>query len=312
LPPYGACNLGSINLARFVVEPFAPQARFDFDAIDATVRVALRMLDRVIDLSRFPLPAQAEQARGTRRIGLGISGLGDALIMLGLHYAGPAAREQAALAMRRIRDAAYLESIELARREGPFPFFERDAYLESAGVRSLPDTIRQRIRDHGIRNSHLTAIAPAGTISLLANNISSGIEPVFDFRYRRRIRDNDGEFRDYVTEDYAWRLWQRTRPGDGLPEYFVNAHSLPPMAHLEMQAALQPYVDSAVSKTVNVPADFGFNSFKDLYREAYRLGLKGCTTFRPNEVTGSVLAGSDEDLATEAATGCCNLERESG
>ncbi len=312
LPPYGACNLGSINLTRFVVKPFAPDARLDFDAIDAAARVALRMLDRVIDLSRFPLAAQAAQARGTRRVGLGISGLADALIMLGLHYAEADAREQAALAMRAIRDAAYLESIELARRDGAFPFFDRDAYLESAGVHSLPAAIRQQIREHGIRNSHLTAIAPAGTISLLANNISSGIEPVFDFRYRRRIRDSFGEFRDYVTDDFAWRLWQRTRPGEKLPAYFVNAHSLPPMAHLEMQAALQPYVDSAVSKTVNVPADFGFAAFKDLYREAYRLGLKGCTTFRPNEVTGSVLDDSDENLATEAATGCCNLERESG
>jgi len=312
LPPYGACNLGSINLSRFVVDPFASGARFDFDAIAATVRVALRMLDRVIDLSRFPLPAQAEQARGTRRVGLGISGLGDALIMLGLHYAEPAARDQAALAMRTIRDTAYLESVELARRDGPFPYFDRDAYLESPGLGELPAMIRRRIREHGIRNSHLTAIAPAGTISLLANNISSGIEPVFDFRYRRRVRDSDGEFRDYVTDDYAWRLWQRMRPGVELPEYFVNAYSLTPMAHLEMQAALQPYVDSAVSKTVNVPAEFGFDAFEDLYRTAYRLGLKGCTTFRPNAVTGSVLGDGDEGLATEAATGCCNLERESG
>ncbi len=312
LPPYGACDLGSINLTRFVAEPFTSRAGFDFDAIAATARIALRMLDSVIDLSHFPLPAQAEQARGTRRVGLGISGLADALIMLGLHYAEPAAREQAALAMRTIRDAACLESVELARQHGAFPFFDRDAYLEAAGVRGLPAPIRQAIHDHGIRNSHLTAIAPAGTISLLANNISSGIEPVFDFRYRRRIRDAAGVFREYTTDDFAWRLWQQSRPAEALPEYFVKAHSLTPMAHLEMQAALQPCVDSAVSKTVNVPADCGFAAFQELYREAYRLGLKGCTTFRPNEVTGSVLGGGDESLATEAMTGCCNLERESG
>ena len=311
LPPYGACDLGSLNLTRFVAEPFTSRAGFDFDAIAATARVALRMLDSVIDLSQFPLPAQAEQARGTRRVGLGISGLADALIMLGLHYAEPAAREQAALAMRTIRDAACLESIELARRHGAFPLFDRDAYLAAPDVRGLPAPIRQAIHDHGIRNSHLTAIAPAGTISLLANNISSGIEPVFDFRYRRRIRDAAGVFREYTTDDFAWRLWQRSRPAEDLPEYFVKAHSLGPMAHLEMQAALQPCVDSAVSKTVNVPTDCEFGAFQELYREAYRLGLKGCTTFRPNEVTGSLLGG-DESLATEAMTGCCNLERESG
>ncbi|MGD8419416.1 MAG: adenosylcobalamin-dependent ribonucleoside-diphosphate reductase [Gammaproteobacteria bacterium] len=312
LPPYGACNLGSINLTRFVKRPFEAGASLDFEALDESVRIALRMLNRVIDVSRFPLPAQAEQARGTRRVGLGITGLADALIMLGLHYADAAARALAAEAMRRIRDSAYLESIALARSDGPFPFFERDAYLGSAFVERLPEPIRGQIYDYGIRNSHLTAIAPAGTISLLANNISSGIEPVFDFRYRRRIRDDEGNYSELETDDYAWRLWQRLRPGEDLPGSFVSARELPPRAHLEMQAALQPYVDSAVSKTINVPADFEFSAFEDIYHEAYRLGLKGCTTFRPNDITGSVLSEHDKGLPIEAETGCCNLERENG
>ena len=311
LPPYGACNLGSLNLVRFVLDPFTPTARVDFDALDKAAAIAVRMLNNVIDLSRFPLQAQAEQARGTRRVGLGISGLADALIMLGLHYADAEAREAAAGIMRRIRDSAYRESVELARADGPFPFFDRDAYLDAPCVQRLPAQIRESIFAHGIRNSHLTAIAPAGTISLLANNISSGIEPVFDYRYRRRIRSNEGFSSDYDTDDYAWRRWQRTRPGEPLPEFFVTAHALAPRAHLEMQAALQPLVDSAVSKTINVPADFEYSAFEELYREAWRLGLKGCTTLRPNDITGSVLSSPHEPLADEAGAGCCNLERES-
>jgi len=312
LPPYGACNLGSINLTRFVKQPFEAAASLDFEALEDAVRVALHLLNQVIDLSRFPLPAQAEQARGTRRVGLGITGLADTLIMLGLHYADDAARSLAAEAMRRIRDSAYLESVALAKTDGAFPFFDRDAYLGSPFALRLPEAIRRQIYDHGIRNSHLTAIAPAGTISLLANNISSGIEPVFDFQYRRRIRDDEGDFCELETDDYAWRLWRRLRPGEVLPRSFVTAHALPPQAHLEMQAALQPCVDSAVSKTINVPVDFEFSAFENLYHEAFRLGLKGCTTFRPNDITGTVLSGHDQRLPIEAETGCCNLERESG
>jgi ribonucleoside-diphosphate reductase alpha chain len=312
LPPYGACNLGSLNLTRFVLEPFTPSARVNFDALEKAAGTSVRMLNNVIDLSRFPLPSQAEQARGTRRVGLGISGLADALIMLGLHYAHADARQLAAEIMRRIRDSAYRASIALAQAGGPFPFFDRDAYLDSPFVQRLPAVIREAIFEHGIRNSHLTAIAPAGTISLLANNISSGIEPVFDYRYRRRIRSKQGESRDFDTDDYAWRLWQRTRSGEALPDSFVTAYALSPRAHLEMQAALQPCVDSAVSKTINVPAGFEFSAFDQIYRDAWRLGLKGCTTFRPNEITGSILSSSEEPFADEAGAGCCSLERESG
>ncbi|MDH3859333.1 MAG: ribonucleoside-diphosphate reductase, adenosylcobalamin-dependent, partial [Gammaproteobacteria bacterium] len=312
LPAYGACDLGSINLARFVRQPFTSNARLDFDALEATVAIAVRMLDNVIDLSRFPLNAQAEQARGSRRIGLGVTGLADMLIMLGLHYADESARKLAAKVMRQICVNAYRESAALAREKGAFPFFERDAYSGSPFILGLPDAIQQAIHENGIRNSHLTAIAPTGTISLFANNVSSGIEPVFDFQYRRRIRDADGEYREHTISDYAWRLWQQQEGNEHLPDYFASALSLSPRAHLAMQAAVQPHVDSAISKTINVPGEYEFGAFKDLYLEAYRQGLKGCTTFRPNEVTGAILSSQQDQLAIAPDAGCCGLERESG
>ena len=312
LPPYGACNLGSVNLTRLVQSPFTSKARLDFAALESTVRIALRMLNHIIDLSRFPLDSQAEQARGTRRIGLGITGLADTLIMLGLHYADERARELAAEVMRLMRDSAYRESVTMAKASGAFPFYERDAFAASSFVQSLPRDIQQGILDHGIRNSHLTAIAPAGTISLFANNVSSGIEPVFAFQSQRRVRGADGEYKLHDASDYAWRLWRQSHSDEALPEYFVTAPALTPRQHLEMQAALQPYVDSAISKTINVPVDYEFDAFKDIYQQAYRLGLKGCTSFRPNEVTGSILTASDTQSMNELETGCCNLERESG
>ncbi|MFW5954485.1 MAG: adenosylcobalamin-dependent ribonucleoside-diphosphate reductase [Guyparkeria sp.] len=305
LPPYGACDLGSVNLTRFIRDPFTPAARLDLDAVARTAVVAVRMLDDVIDVSRFPLAAQAEQARGTRRVGLGLTGLADALIMLGLRYDSEPAREQAAAAMRTITHAAYRASIELAREKGPFPFLERDAYLDGEFVRSLPGDIRDGIARHGIRNSHLTAIAPTGTISLLADNVSSGLEPVFRFSFTRRVIERDGRRASHSISDHAWRLWQERHPGEPLPAAFVQADELGPEAHLGMQAALQPLVDSAISKTINVPEDLPFERFEAIYRRAHALGLKGCTTFRPNPVTGAVLE------ATETATPCCDIERES-
>ncbi len=312
LPPYGACNLGSVNLTRLVQSPFTSASRLDFAALESTVRIALRMLNHIIDLSRFPLDSQAEQARGTRRIGLGITGLADTLIMLGLHYADEPARELAAQVMRLMRDSAYRESVTLAKASGAFPFYDRDAFAASRYVQGLPQDIQQGILDHGIRNSHLIAIAPAGTISLFANNVSSGIEPVFAFQSQRRVRGADGEYQLHDASDYAWRLWRQSHPDEALPGYFVTAPALTPRQHLEMQAALQPYVDSAISKTINVPVDYEFDAFKDIYQQAYRLGLKGCTSFRPNEVTGSILTTSDAQSMNELEAGCCNLERESG
>ncbi len=305
LPPYGACDLGSINLVPFVRDPFTDKAALDFAAIAETVRVAVRMMDNVIDVSGFPLARQAEMAQGTRRIGLGLTGLADTLIMLGLHYAEPPARALAARVMQTICHTAYRCSIELAREKGPFPFFEHERYLAGAYIRSLPADIQEAIRRYGIRNSHLTAIAPTGTISLLANNVSSGIEPVYDFHYRRRVLEQDGRTSEYELTDYALARWRLLHGEEAPPRTFVSAQQLAPAAHLDMQAALQPYVDNSISKTINVPADFPFEKFKNIYRDAFDRGLKGCTTYRPNTITGAVLEAS-----ADKAKLCCVPERE--
>lgn len=310
LPPYGACNLGSLNLTRFVNEPFTAQARLDRAALGDAASTAVRLMDNVIDLSRFPLQPQADQARGSRRIGLGITGLADALIMLGLHYASEAARAEASEAMRTVCHAAYRASIDLAKEKDCYPFFDREACLCRPFIQRLPDDIRAGIREHGLRNSHLTAIAPTGTISLLANNVSSGIEPVFDFEYRRRVRGSDGAHPWYDLRDDALQRW-RERFGDrALPECFVAARDLQPDDHLAMQAALQPFVDNAISKTINVPEDYDFSAFRDIYTRAFALGLKGCTTFRPNRVTGTVLEATASEPTTAVGPHCCGLDRE--
>lgn len=308
LPPYGACNLGSVNLAAFVNRPYGTGASLDFDAIAAHAAVATRFLDNVTDVSAFPLDAQAEQARGTRRIGLGITGLGDALIMLGKRYDSDAGRELAGQAMRLICHTAYRTSVELAEEKGAFPYFHRDAYLAGEFVASLPEDIREGIAAHGIRNSHLTAIAPAGTISLLANNVSSGIEPVFAPEYRRRVLKANGDYVSHRVQDYALMRWRQQR-GDGMPPGYTHAHELAPSAHLEMLKVLQPYVDNAISKTVNVPENFAFERFASLYDSAWRAGLKGCTAFRTNPVTGAILE-TDEPASGPGAPLCCSIERE--
>jgi ribonucleoside-diphosphate reductase alpha chain len=307
LPPYGACDLGSINLVAFVKDPFSQSAELDFDGIRATAQVATRLLDNVIDASNFPLEAQRSQAQGSRRIGLGITGLADALTMLGLHYADSKARRTAASVMEAICHTAYRTSTELAKEKGAFPFFEPAHYLKGEFVRSLPEDIRRRIKSLGIRNSHLIAIAPTGTISLLAYNVSSGIEPVFAFHHVRRVEEVMGQ-RSFELTDYAVRLWKELREGEPLPAYFVEARMLSPTDHLEMQAALQQYVDNAISKTINVSADCDFASFERIYRDAFAKGLKGCTTFRPNAVTGQVLAAAP---TTDSTAPCCNLARQS-
>jgi ribonucleoside-diphosphate reductase alpha chain len=311
LPPYGACNLGSLNLTRFVREPFSGQAHLDLAALRAATETAVRLLDNVIDLTLFPLQRQAEQARGSRRIGLGVTGLADTLIMLGLHYASAGARALAAEAMRVICHAAYRSSVRLGAEKGSYPWFEPEACLKRPFIQRLPEDIRTGIREQGLRNSHLTAIAPTGTISLLANNVSSGIEPVFDFEYRRRVRGSDGSYAWYDLRDHALHHW-RQRFGDRpLPDSFVTAGELRPQDHLAMQAALQPFVDNAISKTINVPEDFDFSAFRAIYSEAYELGLKGCTTFRPNPVSGVVLRGSPSaQAAADAGSHCCGLDRE--
>jgi len=307
LPPYGACDLGSINLTAFVRDPFGRNAQLDLDGVQQTAAIATRMMDNVIDASQFPLGRQAEQAHGSRRIGLGLTGLADTLIMLGLHYAEEPARELAARIMQTICQAAYRTSIALAREKGAFPFFEREKYLQGKFVQTLPHDIQDDIARFGLRNSHLTAIAPTGTISLLANNISSGLEPVYEFCYSRRVLELDGSHTTHELTDYAQRLWQQLRGDEKLPATFVDTRSLAPSAHLGMQAALQPFVDNSISKTINVPRDCRFDDFKEIYEQAYRMGLKGCTTFRPNPVTGEVLRGEAED---ETGPHCCTVERE--
>ncbi len=302
LPPYGACDLGSLNLARFVIAPFSPEARLDTAALQDAAAVAVRMLDDVIDLSRFPLPQQAEMARGTRRIGLGITGLADAMVMLGMRYGSPESLAFARETMQAICHAAYRASIDLAREKGPFPHLDRAAHLERPFIRHLPEDIRDGIARHGIRNSHLLAIAPAGSISLLANNVSSGIEPIFAFEQRRRIIDPDLVPREHVVEDYAYAVWKAQHPGELLPPAFTTAHETLPLEHLQMQAAVQEYVDNAISKTINLPAEIPFEDVATVYSEAWRLGLKGCTTYRPTPLRGQVLSEGEE--ATTGAR-CC-------
>jgi ribonucleoside-diphosphate reductase alpha chain len=301
LPPHGACNLGSLVLPRFVCAPFTASAHLDFTALAEAAALAVRLLDTVIDCSRYPLSAQAAMARAMRRIGLGLTGLADALLMLGLHYGSEAAREAAARVMQCICLAAYRSSCDLAREKGAFPAFERDAYLAGRFIRQLPEDIRGAIASHGIRNSHLLAIAPAGTISLLAGNVSSGIEPVFAWEQGRRILDAQGAAQDLVLVDPAWQQWREAHAADApLPQHFVTADALNPREHLLMQAALQSWVDSAISKTVNVPADCGRAEFADLYLQAHALGLKGCTTFRSGCRGNSILQ--------DAGCGACDTE----
>jgi ribonucleoside-diphosphate reductase alpha chain len=297
LPPYGACDLGSLNLTRFVRKPFTERAHLDLDELARVTQVAVRMLDNVIDLSRYPLEAQREQARGSRRIGLGITGLGSALVMLGLRYDSEAGRQHAAVAMQTVRDAAYRASIELAREKGPFPFFERAAYLARPFILGLPDDVREGIAAYGLRNSHLLAIAPAGSISLLAGNVSSGLEPIFAERAEREVRVGPSETRRFVVTDDALNRW-RESGHEGLPPAFVTAGAIDPRDHLRMQAALQPFVDHSISKTINVKEDFPFEAFAHLYEEANALGLKGCTVYRPNPLRGAVLTPlhTEDDL----------------
>jgi ribonucleoside-diphosphate reductase alpha chain len=308
LPPYGACDLGSINLTKFVRAPFTAGAAIDEDGLGAVTAVATRLLDNVIDASRFPLPEHANMARGTRRIGLGITGLADALLMLELHYGSDAARDAAARIMRSICHGAYRTSIALAREKGPFPFFDRERYLSGTFVASLPPDIRDGIAADGIRNSHLVAIAPTGTVSLLANNVSSGLEPVFASAYERSVLDEGNTVRRYDLTDYAVHLWRQTSGrAQSLPPGFVCARDLAPAQHLAMQASLQPYVDNSISKTINAPEDCPFEAFSHVYDTAYDLGLKGCTTFRPNPVTGAVVTAIEDSVN---APHCCAIERE--
>ena len=301
LPPYGACLLGSVNLAALVRAPFAPEAAIAIDELSDLVAVAVRMLDNAIDSSRFPLPRQDREAKAKRRVGLGVTGLADALIMCGARYGGARAVELTELWMSALRRSAYLASTSLAEEKGAFPLFEREPFLASTTVQNLDGDVREAIASNGIRNALLTSVAPTGTISIIANNVSSGLEPVFSFAYARNVLMPDGTRREEQVNDYAFRLY-RQRFGENAPltDAFVDAGRLTPADHVRMQAAVQKYVDSAVSKTINVPEGIPFESFKDVYLKAYESGCKGCTTYRPNDVTGAVLRAGRRDGADDS------------
>lgn len=290
LPPYGACLLGSINLAALVKDPFTPQATLDMEALERVVPVAVRMLDNVIDVSRFPLEAQEKEAKAKRRIGLGVTGLADALIFCGVRYGSPEAVRLTREWLGAVQRLSYLASSDIAAEKGSFPLYQQGRYLAGETIKGLPDEVRTAIGRYGIRNSLLNSIAPTGTISLLADNVSSGIEPVFAFSYVRRVLQPDGSKREESVEDHAFRLWRSLKGNEAPPaDVFVDAQTLSPADHLAMQAAAQDYVDSSISKTINLPRDISFEAFKDVYEEAYAQGCKGCTTYRPNDVTGAVL-----------------------
>ena len=302
LPAYGCCCLGSLDLTRFVRNPFEADTQFDHAALAEAATVAVRMLDNVLDITVWPLPQQQQEARNKRRVGLGFTGLGDALVMLDLRYDTDGARTMASQISATLRDAAYNASVELARERGPFPLFNADLYLSGQSFASrLPQGLKDRIRAHGLRNSHLLSIAPTGTISLaFADNASNGIEPAFSWTYSRKKRMPDGSFREYAVEDHAWRLYRHLKGQDApLTNAFVTALDMSAQAHEEMVAAVAPYIDTSISKTVNVPADYPYADFQHLYLQAWQSGLKGLATYRPNTVLGAVLStGPAPEVAT--------------
>ena len=304
LPPYGACLLGSVNLARLVDAPFEQGAALDEAELARLVATAVRMMDNVVDESRFALEAQAREAKAKRRIGLGVTGLADALLMVGLRYGSDEAAARTEDWMHQIARAAYLASVELAKEKGAFPLFDAEAYLASGTLQHMDEDVRDAIRAHGIRNALLTSVAPTGTISLYAGNVSSGIEPVFAYAYSRKVLQRDGTRTEEEVVDYAVQAWREKMGDTPLPDHFVDAQQLAPGEHVKMQAAAQKWVDSSISKTINVPEDISFEAFKDVYAQAFDTGCKGCTTYRPNEVTGSVLSVSEKaDAAPESDHG---------
>ncbi len=307
LPPYGACLLGSLNLTKFVKNPFTSDAKVDFDGIKETTAVAARLLDNVIDLSNYPLEQQRQEAFSKRRMGIGVTGLADLFIFMGIKYGSAQSVKLAEKIMKTITCSAYTASIELAKEKGAFPLCDKDKYSKGKFVATLPVAIKRDIKKYGIRNSHLTSIAPTGTISLLAGNVSSGLEPVFAFSYTRKIRntsENDTttvQIMDYALKKYK-ELDKKSSKDKTLPEYFVTSSDIKPEEHLDIQAALQKYVDSSISKTINIPTDYPFEDFKNIYMKAYERGLKGCTTFRPSEhITGILVKDEDKKKEKEKA-----------
>ena len=298
LPPYGACLLGSVNMAAMLRDDFTVNE----DKLRETVRVAVRLMDNVIDVSKFPLPEQEQEAKDKRRIGLGVTGVANAMALGGVVYGSDEGAEWVDKYLHIIAREAYLASIELAREKGSFPLFDADGFLASGNMEKMDEDIRDAVRYVGIRNALLTSIAPTGTISLYAGNVSSGIEPTFAYEYDRKVMQKDGSKVTETVRDYAADKWRRARPGEPFPASFVSAQTLSPVDHVKMQAAAQKWIDSSISKTINCPEDIGFDEFKDVYMTAWEMGCKGCTTYRPNEVTGSVLSVKDPE-----ESGACEL-----
>lgn len=325
LPPYGACLLGSINLTKFVCDPFTSIVQVNWKLLRDIVAIAVRMMDNVIDVTGFPLPQQEQEAKDKRRIGLGVTGLADMLVMLGMTYGTVEAAQFTERLMKEIAEAAYWASVDLAQEKGCFPLFDADEYLKSDHMLGMDEGLRETIREVGIRNSHLTSIAPTGTISLYAGNVSSGIEPIFAHGFTRKVLQPDGSKIEELVEDYAvaaykeyWEAKLDPMLGEGegwddsyLPSNFVTAQTLAPDAHLLMQAAAQRWIDSSISKTINLPREISFDDFQSVYMQAWDLGCKGCTTYRPNDVTGSVLSLEEvqpEPIAVDGEEGgACEL-----
>ena len=300
LPPYGACLLGSINLAKLVEHPFDKNAYLDVSQLEDLVSTAVRMMDNVIEVSQFPLEAQKLEAKNKRRIGLGVTGLADALLMVGLRYGSDEAVKKTEKWMKTIARSAYNASINLAEEKGAFPLCDPEKFIDSGTMIQMDEDVKKAVNKFGIRNALLTSIAPTGTISLYAGNVSSGIEPVFAYSYTRKVLQNDGSHVEEEVVDYAVQLWRDKFGNAPFPDFFVSAQNLTPADHVKMQAAAQKWVDSSISKTINCPEDISFDDFKEVYIQAYDTGCKGCTTYRPNEVTGSVLsAGSEEKSASD-------------
>ncbi|HBM17559.1 MAG TPA: adenosylcobalamin-dependent ribonucleoside-diphosphate reductase [Lentisphaeria bacterium] len=301
LPSFGACLLGSINLTRFVKNTFKSNADLNYDEIAKVTKIAVRMLDNVIDLSNYPLPQQKQEASSKRRIGLGITGLADMFLFMKIKYGSTESIKISERLMQTITYSAYEASVELSKEKGAFPLFDPDKYPHGTFVKTLPQELQEEIKLHGIRNSHLTSIAPTGTISLLAGNVSSGLEPVFAFHYKRKIRNttekdvSEVEVMDYAYKEYLKSKGFEVLDDKELPDYFLSASDIEPLEHLEIQSVLQKYVDSSISKTINIPVDYPFDKFKNIYMQAYKKGCKGCTTFRPSKyITGVLIKKEDE------------------
>ena len=309
LPPYGACLLGSLNLTCFVINPFTDKARLDLVRLQEVAAIAIRFLDDVVDVSNYPLPQQRAEALAKRRLGLGVTGLANALFMCGLRYGSADAVAATKNWMQAIEEAAMDTSIALGQEKGSFPMFSSALYLATPYARLLPDAVRDAIATKGLRNGLLTSVAPTGTISLLAGNVSSGIEPVFSLSQSRKILNRDGSHRVEQLEDFGFAAWRKSGSVRSR-EAMVTMADLTADEHLAMQAAAQSHVDSSISKTINVPADFAFADFASIYENAWKLGLKGCTTFRPNAVTGSILA----EVSLEQCPSCdsTNLDNKEG